>query len=188
MRDIRLPGFDKAILSDTVGFVSDLPTELIAAFRATLEEVQSANLIVHVRDISHPDREAQAEDVEDVLKSLGMAEEGAPPRIEAWNKVDLLSREDRARVLEESKRRDDVVPISAVTGDGLETLRDRMAEKLRRGEEIHEISLAAAQGDKIAWLHARGEVLDQKLREDEVQLSVRLSPENWARFQSLVAS
>jgi GTP-binding protein HflX len=75
-----------------------------------------------------------------------------------------------------------------VTGDGLETLRDRMAEKLRRGEEIHEISLAAAQGDKIAWLHARGEVLDQKLREDEVQLSVRLSPENWARFQSLVAS
>jgi GTP-binding protein HflX len=188
MRDIRLPGFDKAILSDTVGFVSDLPTELIAAFRATLEEVQSANLIVHVRDISHPDREAQAEDVEDVLKSLGMAEEGAPPRIEAWNKVDLLAGEDRARVLEESKRRDDVVPISAVTGDGLETLRDRMAEKLRRGEEIHEISLAAAQGDKIAWLHARGEVLDQKLREDEVQLSVRLSPENWARFQSLVAS
>jgi GTP-binding protein HflX len=188
MRDIRLPGFDKVILSDTVGFVSDLPTELIAAFRATLEEVQSADLIVHVRDISHPDREAQRDDVEDVLQSLGMAEEGAPPRIEAWNKVDLLSGEERARILGEAKRRDDVVPISAITGDGLEPLRERMAEKLRSGEEVHEVRLPAGQGDRIAWLHARGEVLNQIVDHDEVQLSVRLSPENWARFQSLVAS
>ena len=90
MRDIRLPGFDKVILSDTVGFVSDLPTELIAAFRATLEEVASADLLVHVRDMSHPDREAQRDDVDDVLASLGLAAEGAPPRLEAWNKVDLL--------------------------------------------------------------------------------------------------
>src|SRR5205823_11923802 len=114
MRDIRLPGFDKAILSDTVGFVSDLPTELIAAFRATLEEVASADLLVHVRDMAHPDREAQREDVEDVLASLGLAEDGSPPRIEAWNKIDLLVGEDRARLYEEA-RRDDVVPISAVT-------------------------------------------------------------------------
>ena len=91
MRDIRLPGFDKAILSDTVGFVSDLPTELIAAFRATLEEVASADLLIHVRDMAHPDREAQREDVEDVLDLARLAEEGAPPRIEAWNKIDLLS-------------------------------------------------------------------------------------------------
>ena len=188
MRDIRLPGFDKVILSDTVGFVSDLPTELIAAFRATLEEVQSADLIVHVRDISHPDREAQREDVEDVLQSLGMAEEGAPPRIEAWNKIDLLPGEDRARILEEAKRREDVVPTSAITGEGLDPLRDRMDEKLRSGEEVHEVRLPAGQGDRIAWLHARGEVLNQILDHDEVQLSVRLSPENWARFQSLVAS
>jgi GTP-binding protein HflX len=90
MRDIRLPGFDKVILSDTVGFVSDLPTELIAAFRATLEEVASADLLIHVRDMAHPDHEAQREDVEDVLASLGLAEEAAPPRIEAWNKVYLL--------------------------------------------------------------------------------------------------
>src|SRR5206468_10276399 len=89
MRDIRLPGFDKAILSDTVGFVSDLPTELIAAFRATLEEVASADLLVHVRDMSHPDREAQREDVDDVLASLGLAEEGAPPRIAAWLQADV---------------------------------------------------------------------------------------------------
>ena len=98
--------------------MSDLPTELIAAFRATLEEVASADLLVHVRDMAHPDREAQREDVDDVLASLGLAEEGAPPRLEAWNKVDLLSGEERERLFEEAARRDDVVPISAVDGRG----------------------------------------------------------------------
>src|SRR5436853_2217270 len=117
MRDIRLPGFDKVILSDTVGFVSDLPTELIAAFRATLEEVASADLLVHVRDMSHPDYEAQREDVDQVLQSLGLAEEGAPPRLEAWNKVDLLSGEERDRLFEEAARRENVVPISAMSGE-----------------------------------------------------------------------
>lgn len=186
MRDIRLPGFDKVILSDTVGFVSDLPTELIAAFRATLEEVQSADLIVHVRDVAHPDREAQREDVDDVLTSLGLAEEGAPPRLEAWNKIDLLSRERRERLLGEAERRgDDVVAMSALTGEGLDALRERMAEKLRSGEQVHEIRVPASDGGRIAWLHARGEVLDQRLDHDEVQLSVRLSPDNWARFQAM---
>jgi len=185
MRDIRLPGFDKVILSDTVGFVSDLPTELIAAFRATLEEVREADLLVHVRNMAHPDNEAQREDVGDVLKSLGLGEEGAPPRIEAWNKVDLLGGAERARLSEEAKRRDDVVPISAVTGEGLDALRECMAEKLRSGEQVHRIRLAAMEGGKIAWLHSRGEVLDQKLDHDEIELSVRLSPDNWARFQAL---
>jgi GTP-binding protein HflX len=185
MRDIRLPGFDKAILSDTVGFVSDLPTELIAAFRATLEEVQSADLIVHVRDMAHPDREAQRDDVEDVLQSLGLAEEGAPPRIEAWNKVDLLSNEERNSLIKGAKRRDDVIPISALTGEGLDDLREHMANALRSGEQVHQVRLPAAAGNRIAWLHARGEVLDQRLEQDEVQLSVRLSSENWARFQAL---
>ena len=188
MRDIRLPGFDKVILSDTVGFVSDLPTELIAAFRATLEEVASADLLVHVRDMSHPDHEAQRDDVDDVLKSLGMAEEGAPPRIEAWNKVDLLSQEDAERLVEEAKRRDDVAPISALTGEGLDALRTRMSEGLRSGEQIHEIRLAAGQGERIAWLHSRGEVLAQSMDQDQVKLSVRLSPENWARFQAFEAA
>jgi len=185
MRDIRLPGFDKVILSDTVGFVSDLPTELIAAFRATLEEVRSADLLVHVRNMAHPDREAQREDVDDVLASLGLAEEGAPPRIEAWNKVDLLSEEERLRLYEEARRREDVVPISAVTGEGLDELRENMAQCLRGGEQVHQIRLAAAEGGKIAWLHSRGEVLDQKLDHDEVEMSVRLSPDNWARFQGM---
>ncbi len=185
MRDIRLPGFDKVILSDTVGFVADLPTELIAAFRATLEEVLEADLLVHVRDIAHPDREAQREDVEDVLGSLGLAEEGAPPRIEAWNKVDLLAVEERQRLIEEARRREDVVPISAVTGQGLDRLRERMAECLRSGEQVHQIRVPATDGGRIAWLHSRGEVLDQKIDHDALELSVRLSPDNWARFQAL---
>ena len=185
MRDIRLPGFDKVILSDTVGFVSDLPTELIAAFRATLEEVRSADLIVHVRDMAHSDREAQSEDVHDVLTSLGLAEESAPRRIEAWNKLDLLSSEERARLFEEAKRREDVVPISALSGEGVDNLRDCMSEKLRSGEQVHEVRIPASDGGKIAWLHARGEVLDQRVEHDDVELSFRLSPDNWARFQAM---
>jgi GTP-binding protein HflX len=185
MRDIRLPGFDKAILSDTVGFVSDLPTELIAAFRATLEEVASADLLVHVRDMAHADREAQRDDVDEVLQSLGLAEEGAPPRIEAWNKVDLLSGEERTRLGEEARRREDVVPISAITGEGVDALREHLAKNLRSGEQVHEVRVPASDGGKIAWLHARGEVLDQQINHDQVQLSVRLSPDNWARFQAL---
>jgi GTP-binding protein HflX len=185
MRDIKVPGFDKVILSDTVGFVSDLPTELIAAFRATLEEVREADLLVHVRNMAHPDREAQRDDVDDVLTSLGLGEEDAPPRIEAWNKVDLLTAEERGRLVEEAKRREDVVPISAVTGEGLDALRERMAECLRSNEQVHEVRLPASAGEKIAWLHARGEVLEQTLDHDEMQLSVRLSPDNWARFQAM---
>ena len=185
MRDIKLPGFDKVILSDTVGFVSDLPTELIAAFRATLEEVREADLLVHVRNMAHPDREAQREDVDDVLASLGLADEGAPPRIEAWNKVDLLSGADRERLDEEGRRREDVVPISAISGEGLDELRECMAAKLRSGEQVHHIRLPASAGERIAWLHSRGEVLGQKLDHDEMELSVRLSPDNWARFQAL---
>jgi len=185
MRDIKLPGFDKAILSDTVGFVSDLPTELIAAFRATLEEVREADLLVHVRNMAHPDREAQREDVDDVLASLGLAEEGAPSRIEAWNKVDLLAGEERERLFEEARRREDVVPISAATGEGLDAIRERMAACLRNGEQVHEVRLPVSAGEKIAWLHSRGEVLDQTVDEDEIALSVRLSPDNWARFQAM---
>jgi len=120
-----------------------------------------------------------------VLKSLGLAEEGAPPRIEAWNKVDLLPDEERRRLVEEAKRRDDLVPISAVTGEGLDQLREKMAECLRCGEQVHNIRIPATDGGRIAWLHSRGEVLGQKIDHDELELSVRLSPDNWARFQAL---
>jgi len=185
MREIRLPGFDKAILSDTVGFVSDLPTELVAAFRATLEEVASADLLIHVRDMAHPDHDAQREDVDDVLAALGLGEEG-PPRIEAWNKVDLLGGEERAALLNEAARRDDVVPISALDGTGIGELQKRIGERLTQDDQVVEISLPTKDGGKIAWLHARGEVLDQQVGDDdEIHLSVRLSRDNWARFQAL---
>ena len=188
MREVRLPGFDKVILSDTVGFVSDLPTELIAAFRATLEEVRSADLLVHVRNMAHPDSEAQRDDVDDVLTSLGLAEEGAPPRIEAWNKLDLLDGESRTRLLGEAERRDDVVAISALSGEGVDNLRECMSAKLRSGEQVHHVRLPVTEGGKLAWLHARGEVLDQRVEADELALSVRLSPDNWKRFQSLASA
>ena len=187
MRDVKLPGFDKAILSDTVGFVSDLPTQLIAAFRATLEEVATADLLVHVRDMSHPDHDAQREDVDQVLAQLGVGpeDEGASPRIEAWNKMDLLAPNARQALLAGAQRREDVVPISAITGFGLDELRERMAERLHSGAQLHSIRVPASDGGKIAWLHARGDVIDQETADSHVELRVRLSPENWARFQSL---
>lgn len=187
MRDVRLPGIDKAILSDTVGFVSDLPTQLVAAFRATLEEVASADLLIQVRNMSHPDRDAQRDDVEHVLAQLGIGpdDEGAPPSIEAWNKIDLLGRLEREALLTEAQRREDAVPISALSGLGMDDLRERVAETLKSGEQVHDIRLPASDGGKIAWLHARGDVLDQRTSGSEIDLRVRLSAENWARFQAL---
>lgn len=187
MRDVKLPGFDKAILSDTVGFVSDLPTQLVAAFRATLEEVASADLLVHVRDIAHPDRVAQRSDVEQVLSRLGVGPDdaNAPPRIEAWNKIDLLAAEEKEAVIAEAARREDVVTISAISGEGIDALKARISDKLQSGAQLHTVSLPAGEGGKIAWLHARGDVIDQETRDSQVHLTVRLSPENWARFQSL---
>ncbi|MEO6581876.1 MAG: GTPase HflX [Sphingomicrobium sp.] len=185
MREIRIPGFDKAILSDTVGFVSDLPTQLVAAFRATLEEVSSADLLIHVRDMAHPDHDAQREDVDDVLAALGLGEEG-PPRIEAWNKVDLLEGDARTALLNEAARRDDVVPISALTGWGFDELNQRVGEMLTKNDHIVDIIVPSSDGSRIAWLHARGEVLDQQVGDDDaIHLSVRLSLDNWARFQAL---
>ena len=185
MREIRLPGFDKTILSDTVGFVSDLPTQLVAAFRATLEEVASADLLIHVRDMSHPDRDAQRDDVDEVLASLGVAEDGGPPRIEAWNKIDSLSGEDRAALVAEAVRREDVVPISALTGEGIDVLREAAAERLRSGAELHHVRLPVSDGSRLAWLHARGDVVEQRVGEAEIELDVRLSPDNWEKFQAL---
>lgn len=185
MREVRIPGFDKAILSDTVGFVSNLPTELVAAFRATLEEVRSADLILHVRDIAHPDTDAQKADVESVLASLDLDEEGAPPRLEVWNKIDLLEGEDLEALLNEAARRDDVVPISAASGAGIDRLRDTIAERLRGDAAVHHLRLPAADGGRLAWLHSRGEVLASRSEGETIDLAVRLSPENWTRFQSL---
>ena len=185
MRNVKIPGFDRAILSDTVGFVSNLPTELVAAFRATLEEVAAADLILHVRDISHEDSDAQAADVEAVLLSLGLAEEGSPPRMEVWNKLDLLEPDERRELLGEAARRDDVIALSALSGEGVDDLRERVARQLHDGSQLHEVRLNAGDGPRIAWLHARGDVLEQHTEGDQLHLSVKLSAENWARFERL---
>jgi GTP-binding protein HflX len=185
MRNVKIPGFDRAILSDTVGFVSNLPTELIAAFRATLEEVSAADLILHVRDVAHPDSEAQAADVEAVLATLGLSEEDSPPRLEVWNKLDLLPAAERRELLGEAARRRDAVAVSALIGEGLDDLREAVAEALHRGSETHHIRLNAGDGPRIAWLHARGEVIEQHADGDQLHLAVKLTPENWARFERL---
>ena len=184
MREIELPGFDKAILSDTVGFISELPTQLVAAFRATLEEVISADLIIHVRDISHPDSDAQRQDVEQVLKEIGAAGEGSAPLVEAWNKIDLLQGDDADSVQAEAKRRENVVVISAISGEGVRSMLDCVAEHLRKGAKIRKVTLSASAGEAIAWLHANGEVLDQHSQELETEFDVRLSDADWARFQT----
>ncbi|CAA9546746.1 MAG: Ribosome LSU-associated GTP-binding protein HflX [uncultured Sphingosinicella sp.] len=184
MREIAVPGFDKAILSDTVGFISELPTQLVAAFRATLEEVISADIIVHVRDISHPDSDAQREDVEQVLKEIGAGEAAGQAMLEAWNKIDLLSPDDAESIRAEAERKEDVIPISALSGEGMDALIRTAAEQLRENNRVRTITLPASAGEAIAWLHANGEVVDQRSEGLETEYEVRLSDADWARFQT----
>ena len=182
LRQISLPGIDKAILSDTVGFVSDLPTQLVAAFRATLEEVASADLLVHVRDIAHPDTQAQADDVEAVLAELGVQAE--TPRIEAWNKLDLLDGDVREQMLSDAERRHDVVAISALGGEGVDTLIRTVADRLTASHRRYSVTLDPADGAGAAWLHAHGEVLDQWVEDGGVHYEIRMDPADWERFAS----
>jgi GTP-binding protein HflX len=185
MREIAMPGIEKAILSDTVGFISELPTQLVAAFRATLEEVISADLILHVRDISHPDSDAQREDVEKVLTEIGaMGGEGSPPLIEAWNKIDLLAPEQAERIAAEAERRENVVRISALSGEGVDRLVQAATDRLREENKLRRVRVSASDGEAIAWLHANGEIVDQRNQDLETEFEVRISDADWARFQN----
>ncbi len=184
MRAIRLPGHDKVVLSDTVGFVSDLPTQLVAAFRATLEEVLEADLIVHVRDISHPDSDAQAQDVIDVLTSLGLAPgQRETPMLTVFNKIDALDAEQRELVLAEAGN--DAIPVSALTGEGIDRLQAAMDLALRAGARVHRIMLPLHDGRRIAWLHSHGEVVGQASDDASMTIDVRLSDKDKARFDAL---
>jgi GTPase len=196
MRRIRLPGVDKAILSDTVGFISDLPTQLVAAFRATLEEVTAADVIVHVRDIANPDTAAQKRQVLEVMQELGLieVEGGAPkvPVVEAWNKWDLLEAERAAELGEQLAMRDDevIVPVSALTGEGCEALLEAVGKLLTAGARLHSVVLPVSDGQRLAWLHAHGEVVSElDAGEDERgplrKLEVRLEPRELGRFSRL---
>ncbi|WCT75305.1 GTPase HflX [Sphingomonas naphthae] len=191
MRQISLPGIDKAILSDTVGFVSDLPTQLVAAFRATLEEVTAADLIIHVRDVSHPDSEAQRADVMAVLAEIGIGPAADGPDanptaliFEAWNKLDALPPQEAERLLHEAARRDDVVALSALTGEGVETLRRTVGDRLAAGHRRYTLDIPLTDGATLAWLHQHGEVLHEETEGETQVVEVRLSEEDWARFQA----
>ena len=181
LRQIALPGLDKAILSDTVGFVSDLPTQLVAAFQATLEEVVAADLLIHVRDIAHPDSEAQRTDVEAVLAEIGVATE--TPQIEAWNKLDLLDVNRHAIIVEEAAVRDDAMAISALDGEGVDALITAVAARLTSGHRRYTIALDLADGAGAAWLHAHGEVLGEWSEEGKLVLDVRLAASEHSRFE-----
>lgn len=188
MRQVRLPGVEKAILSDTVGFVSDLPTQLVAAFRATLEEVTSADYVVHVRDIAHPSTEAQRTDVLSILRELGIGENGegdSPPIIELWNKCDKLPAEERAQLSELAKRTLNCFLISAQTGEGVDLFVEQLAARITAEGIERDLVLDAAQGDVLAWLHSKGQVCSVEEKDGMLFVTAMLTPRGWGQYEKL---
>lgn len=190
LRGIELPGGTRVILSDTVGFLSELPTLLVAAFRATLEEVIEADLILHVRDISHPDTAAQASDVLGVLQDLEVDTNDPRKIIEVWNKSDRLAEELLENARNHIRRLPEVerpILISALTGEGVDTLLRAIAEKIAHGWPVVAFDLDPADGANLSWLHRHGEVLSQELEDDSrLRVEVRLAPERAEEFQRRV--
>ncbi len=187
MRGIQLPSGKDIILSDTVGFISDLPHELVEAFHATLEEVLEAQVIVHVRDVSHPDTEAQKQDVEEVMKGLGVDEERlADNFIEVRNKIDLLTDDDNEIQANLAKRADHpVIPMSAVTGAGVDAFLEAVEDQLSRHLESLSVTLEPADGKRLSWLYAHGDVIDRHDEDDGIHVTVLLEPANLKRFEQL---
>jgi GTP-binding protein HflX len=180
MRLITLPHGGSAILSDTVGFISDLPTMLISAFRATLEEVRAADVILHVRDIAHADSDAQAEDVRGILEDLEVEQVDAK-LIEVWNKVDQLEPREREELAGAADR---PIAISALTGQGMETLLEAIEARLARGRSLVDIHLEPADGQGLHWLYEHTEVMARENAEDGgVNLTVRVAAETLARVK-----
>jgi GTP-binding protein HflX len=201
LRAVDLPHGARIILSDTVGFISDLPTMLIAAFRATLEEVIEADVILHVRDVSHEDAEAQLQDVENILRQLGVdphkSAEQKPALIEVWNKIDRLNADERARVENLAERRGaEKRPalVSAITGEGIDALGAAIATRLAAGRVVIELVLDAADGAGVSWLHRHTEVIRKMVDEESgcVAMTVRTEPgradEVRERFSSALRS
>ncbi len=180
MRRVELPDGPEVILSDTVGFISNLPTELVAAFRATLEEVLGADLVVHVRDIIHEETEAQARDVEAILNSLGV--EDSRPRLEVWNKIDLLSPEDREAALARAERDPAIFAISAVTGEGVDPLLSEIATILQGARHETILKLGFADGDKRAWLYRQDVVRSEDQTEEGFEITVLWTDKQASRF------
>ncbi len=177
LRALKLPHGGKAMLSDTVGFISNLPTQLVAAFRATLEEVLEADVILHVRDISHEDSEAQEQDVEAVLRQLGIDPAGGQGILEVWNKIDRLDPEQRENIRNIAARRTPDRPcflVSAETGEGIDDLLAAIEDRLAATRTTLHLSIDAADGAGVSWLHRNSEVLDKNLQDGRYEMTVRV--------------
>ena len=183
MRRLDLPSGKKAILSDTVGFISDLPTHLVAAFRATLEEVTEADIIVHVRDAHHPDSAAQRADVLAVLGDLGLAATIEDGLIEALNKIDLLDPAARESLVNQAARNDEVVALSAVTGEGCDALLRLIERRLDSDARAVRLDIPLSDGKTLAWVYEHGEVLGRRDDAEAAHLSVRLSEADLGRLR-----
>lgn len=176
MRGLTLPSRRRVILSDTVGFVSDLPHDLVAAFRATLEEVSEADLILHVRDISHPETAEQRQDVHDVLLELGLEDNVKSGLVEILNKTDLLARAERSRLSAADEPGRTCVPVSALRGEGLDAVLDAIDSELSRSRRVVSVKIDLVDGATIAWLYRHGEVLNRCDDERVAHMSVGLTP------------
>lgn len=175
LRRIKLQHGMEIILSDTVGFISDLPTHLIAAFRATLEEVLEADLVLHVRDIAHDDTAAQAVDVEQTLDMLGLGLAAKGRVVEVWNKIDLLDDEHRATLLEKNSEGEGAVALSAITGEGVDPLLKRIEAILTKNREVVSLTLPASDGAALAWVYRSAEVLERHETETgDIELKIRI--------------
>ena len=183
MRGVVLPSGRKVIASDTVGFISDLPTQLVAAFRATLEEVLEADLILHVRDISHPETAEQATDVAEILQSLGV--NAGAPMLEVWNKLDLVDPAAREALLAQATQRPAVFPISALTGEGMGLLLDRISAHFDEAKTEEVLHLGFGDGKRRAWLHAEAVVTAEDQDEDGWKIAVCWTPRQAERFRGV---
>ena len=183
MRRLELPSGRQAILSDTVGFISELPTHLVAAFRATLEEVTEADLVVHVRDAHHPDSEAQRDDVLGVLADLGLDEQVEDGLIEAMNKIDLLDPSARAGLETHQLRNSQSVALSAVTGEGCDALLEAIDRRLENEARLLRLDIPLTDGKTLAWIYRHGEVLGRRDDNEAAHLSVRLAEGDIARLR-----
>ncbi len=183
MRSVELPSGQEIILSDTVGFISELPTELVAAFRATLEEVLDADLVVHVRDISHANTVEQARNVATILDQLGVADDA--PMIEVWNKLDLLPPEEQDAIQEKAARKDDKFAVSAITGQGMEDLLDAISATLTDPKTERDLLIPFSDGRKRAWLFQEGVVTGEDQTEEGFKLTVLWTARQEKNFRDM---
>ncbi|MDR2902820.1 MAG: GTPase HflX [Lactobacillales bacterium] len=184
MRAVKLPSGRQIILSDTVGFISDLPTELVMAFRATLEEVLEADLILHVRDASSPDSLAQKKDVEKVLLDLGLKDKIEAGLTEVWNKIDLLCHEECKMIMNQKSRRKNEWPVSALTGQGIDGLLRHIDEKLAAGDVLLDLAIPVEDGAALAMAYRHGAILKRRDTSKNIILHIAVDPKDIGLFKA----